>query len=147
MSLIQLSSCAPRTAPCSGCSGSCSRRGFFAKLSTLLFFLSCKDGERSESLASIPVDLGPIEKYAEGVTPLPMYRVQVQRTANRLQAMSIVCTHQPCMLNAVSTGFDCPCHGSRFSSTGARISGPAPRGLPWFRLSADAREVASASRC
>lgn len=41
------------------------------------------------------------------------------------------CRHMGCRLvwNAEEQSFDCPCHGSRFSSEGALIDNPAQRGL------------------
>ncbi|MCW2541173.1 MAG: hypothetical protein JWN95_2898 [Frankiales bacterium] len=47
--------------------------------------------------------------------------------ANTVKAFSAICPHQGC---TVPPTFACPCHGSVFDkTTGARISGPAPKGL------------------
>ena len=44
-----------------------------------------------------------------------------------LQGVSITCTHMGCTLrwNAAETSWDCPCHGSRFSTAGEVLDGPA----------------------
>jgi Rieske Fe-S protein len=60
-------------------------------------------------------------------------KVVVTRTAGGdVHAFSAVCTHQGCLVDAVSRGsISCPCHGSRFdAATGAVTSGPATRPLP-----------------
>ncbi len=49
-------------------------------------------------------------------------------------AISTVCTHLGCIVKPVPTGFDCPCHGSRFSAGGQVLGGPAPKGLPWLAV-------------
>lgn len=51
--------------------------------------------------------------------------------AGRLHAVDATCTHMGCTVawNAVSTCWDCPCHGSRFSIDGQVLHGPATRAL------------------
>ena len=48
-----------------------------------------------------------------------------------VHALSPVCTHLGCHVswNPAETSWDCPCHGSRFSSEGTVIQGPATRDL------------------
>lgn len=47
-------------------------------------------------------------------------------------AVSRTCTHQGCTVllpAAPGRSLDCPCHGSRFTTTGAVVNGPAERPL------------------
>lgn len=57
----------------------------------------------------------------------------VDRTAqDTFNALSAICTHQGCLITNYDSGnkqFVCPCHGSKFSSTGQVVQGPAPRDL------------------
>lgn len=48
-----------------------------------------------------------------------------------LHAVSITCTHLGCTLrwNGAETSWDCPCHGSRFSTEGTVLNGPAVKPL------------------
>jgi glycine/D-amino acid oxidase-like deaminating enzyme/nitrite reductase/ring-hydroxylating ferredoxin subunit len=50
---------------------------------------------------------------------------------NSLRAFSAVCPHLGCIVqwNADEKSFDCPCHGSRFSSDGVVTNGPAKTDL------------------
>ncbi len=56
------------------------------------------------------------------------------RTAqDAFTAFSATCTHEACTITGFATSqFVCPCHGSRFSTAGTVINGPATRALPQF---------------
>ena len=61
----------------------------------------------------------------------------VRRGAN-LFAISAVCTHRKCKLDAEADNtFYCPCHGSTFDADGNVTAGPARRRLPVFTVSTD----------
>ena len=62
-------------------------------------------------------------------------RVCVVREGDRIAAISTTCTHLGCIVGLSDTGFACPCHGSRFDQDGTVTGGPAPRPLPWFKVS------------
>jgi len=51
--------------------------------------------------------------------------------AGRAHGVDVTCTHLGCQLrfNADETTWDCPCHGSRFTTDGTCIGGPAQRDL------------------
>jgi cytochrome b6-f complex iron-sulfur subunit len=55
----------------------------------------------------------------------------VARTAqDAFTALTAICTHQVCTITGyTSQTYVCPCHGSRFDTSGRVIAGPAPRGL------------------
>jgi Rieske Fe-S protein len=74
--------------------------------------------------SEIPVGGGKIFTAAKVVVTQP--------ARGRYQGFSAVCTHVGCILSEVANGtIDCPCHGSEFRiTTGAVVTGPAPRPLP-----------------
>ncbi len=79
--------------------------------------------------------VGRPDSYASGtVLEFPDSRLVVRRTGNKFAAISTECTHLGCIVAPTDTGFDCPCHGSRFDSLGNVTGGPAPKPLPWFRV-------------
>ena len=64
------------------------------------------------------------EKY-----PIIVFRA----SESRATALSAECTHQGCEVPMPKEGrIVCPCHGSTFSTTGEKISGPAASGLPTY---------------
>ena len=53
------------------------------------------------------------------------------RRGNKLFALSSICTHRHCRLDAEPNhSFSCPCHGSTFNPDGQVTGGPAKRDLP-----------------
>ena len=60
--------------------------------------------------------------------------------AEGLSAIFQTCVHLGCRVPWCSTsqGFECPCHGSRYNSTGEYEGGPAPRNLDRFEVEVNA---------
>lgn len=87
------------------------------------------------------VSLGSLSRFSSAATSLPLERLLIRRDRGGLSAMSLVCTHQTCLVNAATETPQqellCPCHGSRFTSGGKVIAGPARRDLPYYELSLD----------
>jgi cytochrome b6-f complex iron-sulfur subunit len=59
-------------------------------------------------------------------------------------AVSRTCTHQGCtvLLPSGQPTLDCPCHGSRYTLTGAVVNGPAVRPLPSYAARIEGSQVA-----
>lgn len=55
---------------------------------------------------------------------------------DKLHSVSAVCPHMGCQVhwNTAEKSWDCPCHGSRFSSEGELLTGPALTGLKLVEL-------------
>ncbi len=76
------------------------------------------------------------ETLAAGEPFVPPGRsVALFRDAEGVYAISTVCTHLGCIVKPVAEGFECPCHGSRFAPDGEVRKGPAPKPLPWLKVS------------
>lgn len=52
-----------------------------------------------------------------------------------LYAINATCTHLGCLVKQAQAGFECPCHGSQFTASGAVTNGPAPQPLNYSALS------------
>lgn len=65
--------------------------------------------------------------------------IVVRRTADRFTALSAVCPHAGCGVSVVrGDQLVCPCHGSTYTFSGERVSGPAPTGLTSLPATFDA---------
>jgi cytochrome b6-f complex iron-sulfur subunit len=88
--------------------------------------------EPAQSFRAGAPDLYPVNS----VTYLQEQQVYIVRNDSGLYAISAVCTHLGCVtqwkpeLNIIA----CPCHGSKFTTSGTKIEGPAPRPLPHFAV-------------
>ncbi|HEY5982094.1 MAG TPA: Rieske (2Fe-2S) protein [Anaerolineales bacterium] len=94
---------------------------------------------QSEQGQSTEFDLGPADAFAVNskkvVTEIPAI---IARDAGGFTAMSLQCTHLGCTVEESADGFACPCHGSRYDSTGVVTRGPATRALPHLRTEVSA---------
>lgn len=78
------------------------------------------------------------ENLPEGTAFVPPGRsVALFRDKEGVYAISTICTHLGCIVKPSATGFDCPCHGSRFAPDGKVVKGPAPAPLGWRKVSVD----------
>lgn len=82
------------------------------------------------------------------VKTIAAYNVRIEATEEGIAAISLVCTHLGCIVKKSKTGFDCPCHGSRYDDYGKVTRGPAPASLKWLEVSqgADGNIVVDNSR-
>jgi cytochrome b6-f complex iron-sulfur subunit len=80
--------------------------------------------------------VGPPEQFQVGSeTAFTDQNLVLFRDDEGFYAVSSTCTHLGCTVARSKEGFACPCHGSRFDSTGSVVGGPAPRPLPWLEVS------------
>jgi menaquinol-cytochrome c reductase iron-sulfur subunit len=77
--------------------------------------------------------IGKPEEIPVGtLVALPEQKLFVFHDAQGFFAMSAVCTHLGCLTRyeKEENRIFCPCHGSRYSTDGQVVVGPAPRALP-----------------
>jgi len=86
-------------------------------------------GEAGKIKIGRPDDFAP-----ETVRWMPAARAFLFRDGEGFFAISGVCTHLGCIVSQSPTGFDCPCHGSKFGLQGEVKKGPAPSPLPWLEV-------------
>ena len=67
--------------------------------------------------------------------------VAVFKDTDGVYAVSTICTHLGCVVKPNAEGFECPCHGSRFAANGDVKKGPAPRPLPWLKVTNNAGQL------
>ncbi len=80
-------------------------------------------------------NIGKPDEFPSGTRiALEAKRVCVIREGNKIAAISTTCTHLGCIVGISDTGFACPCHGSRYDTDGTVTGGPAPKPLPWYKV-------------
>lgn len=101
-----------------------------------LCLAACKGSEERKERPRI-IWLGEISALKEGLTLFPLDRIALLRRGVEISAVSLVCTHQECLLRqseAPGAAFECPCHGSLFGASGEVLSGPATEALSWYEV-------------
>ncbi len=84
--------------------------------------------------------IGSPERFPPGsATFLEDRRLFLFNGPEGFYTVSAVCTHLGCNVKRVASGFECPCHGSRFDENGRVVHGPAPTPLAWYALSLSPR--------
>lgn len=113
-------------------------------LTAPVLFNSCSDDEdmeptNPENPNEIVIDLNHADFSELGTVGGYAYKgnIIVFRTGNdTYMALSKVCTHSQCTITYSHSDGDlpCPCHGSRFTTTGAVTNGPAQSNLKSYTV-------------
>jgi Rieske Fe-S protein len=98
-------------------------------------------GEIHLPLMNVGETVGTSANLVGGLsTPIAVTRV----SQTEVVAVSRVCTHQGCIVDlprSAGATLDCPCHGSRYLTTGQVVNGPAARNLFQFPARIQGDEV------
>ena len=113
-------------------------------LTAPVLFNSCSDGnddviEDEENSDEITIDLNHSDYSALGSVGGFAYKddiIVIRSGETSYIALSKVCTHQGCDVsyNHDDGELPCPCHGSRFSTSGAVLQGPATTSLKTYSV-------------
>ncbi len=58
----------------------------------------------------------------------------ISRTGDsKFLTLSLLCTHKKCSVDYTGSGFECPCHGSTYNSSGKVTKGPATKNLKSYK--------------
>ena len=80
-------------------------------------------------------DIGKPNLFPDGCKQnIADQKVSIIRHGNQIGAISMVCQHLGCTVAASPTGYDCPCHGSKYDDMGNVTHGPAQIALFWFDI-------------
>ncbi len=71
----------------------------------------------------------------DSTTSVAEGRAFVKHDERGLSAINATCTHLGCLVKQAQSGFECPCHGSRYTASGIVTNGPATLPLNYAALS------------
>ncbi len=97
------------------------------------------NNNNNNNTGGITVDLNSSEYSALKTVGGFAYKddiIIIRSTDTVYLALSKVCTHSSCTVtyNSTSKDIPCPCHGSKFATTGAVINGPAASPLKVYSV-------------
>jgi cytochrome b6-f complex iron-sulfur subunit len=83
----------------------------------------------------VEFDLGDIANFPVGSrTVRSDIPAVIFNKDGQIIAKSLVCSHLGCTVAESATGFNCPCHGSRYDENGNVLAGPAQKPLTNLRV-------------
>lgn len=89
----------------------------------------------SEPQKRTEFDLGRVSDFAPGSrTLLPDIPALLVHDDTGFYAISLICPHLGCTVEARGSELVCPCHGSRFAAEGGVLRGPARQALRRLRV-------------
>jgi cytochrome b6-f complex iron-sulfur subunit len=108
--------------------------------------LPTSSGTLSNNTVTVDISSGsPLAQNGFAIVQYTGGSVLVARTNDGVyHAMTSICTHQGCSIDQYNSGskeFVCPCHGSRFSATGAVTNGPATIALKQYVTSVSGTQL------
>jgi len=120
---------APVFATCAVCLAACSKSGG-----------SPSSGNPGTTPANVTIDLSSqLQTVGSSVlqSGIIVVRLAAANDPSSFTAVQSACTHQGTTLNYVSgnNDFECPLHGSRFTTNGAVLNGPATTPLKKYTIS------------
>lgn len=118
-------------------------------LTTPMLFNSCSDDSEDITPTNpdeIVIDLNATSSADLGAVGGFIYsgNIIVFRTGdNAYVALSKLCTHSQCTVsyNHTAGNVPCPCHGSKFSTSGAVLNGPAASALKKYNVKIEANSL------
>ncbi len=81
----------------------------------------------------------PADYPIGSITPVPEAKAVLYHETRGFFALSMVCTHLGCTIKKTESGYDCPCHGSRFDLQGSVVNGPAASPLAAVAVTQDSQ--------
>ncbi len=104
-------------------------------LTAPVLLTACSD-DTDDIMDNITVDLNNLDLDSVGDFDYSNDIIIIRNGENSYLALSKICTHQGCEVsyNHSSGELPCPCHGSKFSTTGSVITGPAETALKTYAV-------------
>ena len=97
------------------------------------------DNSDSTSSAAKVINLSDYPDLASVGGNTTIGNLFISRTGDsKFLALSLLCTHKKCTVDYTGSGFECPCHGSTYSSSGKVTNGPATKNLKSYKTAYDA---------
>lgn len=87
-------------------------------------------------IAGFPAEFAPNSR-----TYIPAATAWLGRDEAGFYALSAVCPHLGCTIQQAAGGFECPCHGSKFTGAGDVLNGPATTSMTYLTLTLEAGQL------